>query len=118
MDGFKNHIRTFEAIFDKDKGRIREERFEVPHLDDDYLVAAFAGTEVFGKADPSSLDPRDTYAVAVEMEKNSVLFYRELVDALAGKFAAEAKLLKEIEREEREHLRRLAARKRETSGKA
>ena len=113
----KMHIRTLNGIFGKDTGSIQQERFEVPHLDDDYLIAAFAGTEVFAKADPETVSKADLYATAVEMEKDSILFYRELVDALAERFPAEADLVRAVEREEREHLRLLAAKKRELTGK-
>ncbi|OPZ29576.1 MAG: Rubrerythrin [Lentisphaerae bacterium ADurb.BinA184] len=113
----KRHIRVFQGIFGQDGGRIREERFEVPHLDDDYLVAAFAGTEVFGKADPAALSQAELFGVAVEMEKNSILFYRELSDALPERFAAEIEMLRQIESEEHEHLRRLAAARSRLEGK-
>ena len=67
----KAHIRTFNELFSQDSGTVTADRFETPHLDDDFLVAAYGDTEVFGATDPDSVSPPQLFDIAIEMEKNS-----------------------------------------------
>lgn len=107
----KSHIRIFTELFSKDSGTVTADRFETPYLDDDFLVAAYADTEVFGAADPESVSALQMFDIAIEMEKNSILFYGELVESLGEEFATEAALLGKLRDEEKKHLRTLVEKK-------
>ena len=111
----KNHIRTFEDIFTSHKEKFGE-HLDMPHLDEDYLVAAYVNTEVFGPSDPNAIDPSRLLDVAIGMEKNSILFYGELYDGMVKGYEETARLIRDIQHQERQHLRLLAEKKAARTG--
>jgi rubrerythrin len=111
IDQEKDHIRTFNELFAADSGKIKTERFETTTIDDDFIAAAYAGTEVFGAIDPKGIPETQLFDIAMEMEKNSILFYGELVETLGEKFKDEAALITALREEEKKHLRTLVDKK-------
>lgn len=106
------HIEVFKNLFDRDRGAVRQERFENPHMDDDFLIAAYAETEVFARVDPATAELAELYDIAIAMEKNSIVFYGDLIETLGERFKEEAALVEGIRQEERKHLRDLVEKKR------
>ena len=107
----QQHIRVFSDIFGADRGEADEEPFLRDYMDDSYLAAAYADTEVFALVDPKTVEADKLYDVAISMEKNSLLFYTELIDGLQERYQAEIDLIKRIRDEEKEHLRMLVRKK-------
>lgn len=107
----KEHIRMFQDLFGRDRGAAGSHQFETSHLDEDYLVAAYAETEVFGKLEPQGLEEYELYQTAIQMEKDSILLYSELLDMLPDRAGDQARLLSSVQAEEKQHLLTLIRRR-------
>ncbi|HKL22695.1 MAG TPA: hypothetical protein VJ904_12890 [Tichowtungia sp.] len=101
----KAHIKVFHNLFDAG-GAVHEDQFNATHLNDDMLAAAYGSTELFAKINPDSA-LKDLYATALALEKDSVLFYAELIDLIGNDYPAEAELLTKIRAEEQKHIHAL-----------
>ena len=106
-----HHIRVFQELFKTGLATSREQTMETPHLDEDYLMAAYANTEIFGQVRPTRVSAKGLFPLAVSLEKESIRFYLELVDEMPERFEHERELLRKIAGEERQHLRTLLAKK-------
>lgn len=108
----QNHIRAFQAMFTAEAvGASAEEGFEMPHLDEDYLAAAYANTDVFGRVQPVDVPPEGLFSMAVQMEKESMRFYLELLSELPERLERQRALSRRLADEERQHLCDLLAEK-------
>jgi rubrerythrin len=106
-----NHIRVFRELFARGKSGTAEETMETPHLDEDYLAAAYANTEVFARVHAPDATPHGLYELALAAEKESIRFYLELAEEMPERFARQRDLLRTIADEERGHLRTLLVQK-------
>mgnify|MGYP006291742833 CR=1 FL=1 len=107
----KRHIEVFQDLFAQG-GKLGQIQLDHPHLDEEALIAAYAETEVFGRESADDLGPEALIDVGIRMEKNSILFYSELIDLVDAKHQDEAKLLRQIREEERKHLKLFLDKKR------
>ena len=107
----KEHIRVFHDLFARAPSASTKETIEIPHLDEDYLAAAYANTEIFGQVKPAHVPAKDLFPMAVVMEKESIRFYLELLAEIPEQFHEQRTLVHRIAGEERQHLRKLLARK-------
>lgn len=105
----ENHIRTFGKLFSTEGLAAPKNGFETQHLDEDYLAAAYADTELFGQVKPTRMRAANLFPLAVSMEKNSLRFYLELLDEIPDRLQAQRELVRRIAGEERQHLRDLLA---------
>jgi rubrerythrin len=105
IDQEKAHIKIFHNLFDAG-GAVHEDLFNSTHLNDDMLAAAYGNTELFAKISSDSA-LKDLYATALALEKDSVIFYTELIDLIGSGYPAEADLLKKIRGEEQKHIHAL-----------
>lgn len=102
----KEHIETFHALFEKIEGT--EAIPTLPHFyeDKDMLTAAFANLEVFAKIDLKQVKTIHPVEIAIQIEKESILFYHQLEDMLDNKDrnSKEVQLVQQIRQEEIQHL--------------
>ncbi len=103
-----DHIRRFNEIYDYMRDKVKEEA--VPHfyMEEDMMVDAYASTEIFGNVNPEEMKKKDVYDVAIQMEKDSILFYTQMLDIFSGdiKGDKESEILKNLRKEEAGHLKK------------
>lgn len=103
----QEHIRAFQEVFKTQKTGSNEEGMDTPHLDEDYLAAAYANTEIFGQVKPDNMSAKGLWPMAIVMEKESIRFYLELLEQMPDLFQEQRALVRRIAGEERQHLRDL-----------
>ncbi len=108
IDDEKDHIRKFNEIFDSMRDRVKEEAAPHFYMEEDMMIDAYASTEVFGRVDTEVIKKKDIFDVAIMMEKDSILFYSQLIDMFSGdiKGKDEIEMLKNLRQEEVGHLRK------------
>lgn len=109
----KEHIEKFKELFSSDSQLFEEPARDVGHLDEDYLGAAYVETSVFGNLDISSVNADNLLDTAISMEKESIMFYSDLMAYVPEKYPVQRALLNDLRTEERKHLVRVTQMKKD-----
>ncbi|MCX8059073.1 MAG: hypothetical protein N3A58_06625 [Spirochaetes bacterium] len=100
----KKHIETATKLFDKNSKTFIGERFNNPYLDDDFLAYAFASEGPYDKINIDNLNEFELLDVALNKEKDSVVFYSNLIDTIGPDFPEEKKFIEELRNQEKQHI--------------
>lgn len=100
----KEHIEKFKQLFAEDSELFKSPDIDIGHLDEDYLTSAYVETSIFGNLDVSKVDPENLLDTAISMEKESILFYGDLISWVPHGHASQRALLNDLRKEERKHL--------------
>ncbi len=111
----KEHIEKFKQLFNQDSGLFKSPDVNAGYLDEDYLSAAYVETSVFGNLDVSKIDRDNLLDTAISMERESILFYGDLISVTPHEYASQRALLNDLMKEERKHLVTVTVLKRQES---
>lgn len=100
----KKHIEVATKLFDKNSKNFIGDKFNNPYLDDSFLAYAFASEGPYDKIDINSLNEFDLLDVALNKEKDSVVFYSNLIETLGPDFPEEKKFIEELRDQEKTHI--------------
>jgi rubrerythrin len=100
----KKHIEIASKLFDKNSNNFIGDRFNNPYLDDDFLAYAFASEGPYDKIDINNLNENDLLDVALAKEKDSVVFYANLIETIGPDFPEEKKFIEELRDQEKKHI--------------
>ncbi len=104
----KEHIQIFHDLFNETTGVRKEESYPHFYMDEDMLIEAYANTEIFGGSDPEKAAGKNTFDIAVSMEKESILFYSQMQDMFGNdqQYSKEIDILERLKKEEAQHLKK------------
>ncbi len=111
----KEHIEKFKQLFAEDSGLFKSPDGNAGYLDEDYVSTAYVETSVFGNLDVSKIDRDNLLDTAISMERESILFYGDLISVTPYQYASQRALLNDLMKEERKHLVTVTAMKRQES---
>ena len=103
----KKHIEIAKQIFDKNSESFASEGFENPYMDDTFLAEAFASEGVYDKIDIQNLKKDELLDVALAKEKDSIVFYTQLIEILGDDYSGEIGMIKQLRDQEKNHIMKI-----------